>query len=111
MIRYKFFKDKKTDQFTDEENLMIAVKGISKAWHWWYGCNAEEKREFSDRIKELLIFTKDNIPIFGYRPWPISMRISALFMHSSSNLLFAVLYALNQIFRIVCPDKANVVLD
>lgn len=109
--RYYFFKEEVTDLFDEKQELLLGftVNGISKVWRWWYGCNAEDKRKYNNRIKELLSFTKDNIPLFGYPSWPTTLRLSALFMHSSSNLSFAVLYALNQLYRKLWPDKANVV--
>ena len=109
--RYNFFRDERPELFEEKkvELLLLTTNGISKVWRWWYGCSAEEKRQYSGRIKEMHQFTRENIPLFGYRSWPISMRLSAIFMHSSSNLSFAVLYVLNQIFRKLWPDKANVV--
>lgn len=99
--RYYYFKNEYPKLYEEkkEKLLLLAVNGISKVWRWWYGCKDEEKQEYNNRIKELLAFTKDNVPIFGYCTWPNSMRLSALFMHSSSNPSFAILYALNQIYR------------
>ena len=109
--RYYFIKEQVMGLFDEkqEEILGFVANGFSKVWRWWYGCSAEEKRQYNGRIKELHQFTRENIPLFGYRSWPISMRLSALFMHSNSSLSFAVLYALNQVFRKLWPKKANVV--
>lgn len=109
--RYFFFKEEMNNLFLEkhEEILGFVTNGISKVWRWWYGCSSEEKIQYSGRIKELHQFTRENIPLFGYRSWPGSLRISAFFMHSNSNLSFAVLYALNQVFRKLWPEKANVV--
>ncbi len=99
--RYYYFKNEHPKLYEEkkEKLLLLAVNGISKVWRWWYGCKPEEKQEYDNRIKGLLAFTKDNVPLFGYCSWPTSMRLSALFMHSNSNLSFAILYALNQIYR------------
>ena len=109
LIRYDFFKNEYPALYEEkkEELLLLAVYGISKVWRWWYGCKPMEKQEYSERIKELLEFTKDNIPMFGYCSWPVYLRISTVFMHSSSNLSFTVLYALNQFYRKLWADKAN----
>ena len=111
LSRYNFFRDERPELFEEKkvELLLLTTNGISKVWRWWYGCSAEEKRQYSGRIKELHQLTRENIPLFGYRSWPIFMRISALFMHSSSEISFAILYTLNQIFRKLWPGKANVV--
>ena len=107
--RYSFFEDEHSELFSEKQEKLLefVADGISKVWRWWYGCSSEEKIQYSGRIKELHQFTRENIPLFGYRSWPGSLRISALFMHSNSNLSFAVLYALNQVFRKLWPEKAN----
>jgi len=113
LARFFFFKNEYPVLYQEkkEKLLLFAGYGISKVWRWWYGCSAEEKQEYNNKIKELLSFTKENIPLFGYSSWPITLRLSALFMHSSSNFSFAIIYALNQVFRKLWPKKSNVVLD
>lgn len=107
--RYCFFRDEHPELYEEkrEELLLFATVGISKVWRWWYSCNAEEKRAYNGRIRELLNFTKENIPISGFSSWPGAMRVSALFMHSGSRLAFAGLYGLNQAFRKLWPEKTN----
>lgn len=111
LSRYVFFKNRYPVLYEEkkEKLLLSAGYGISKVWRWWYGCKAEEKWEYKNKIKELQSFTKNNIPLFGYSSWPITLRLSALFMHSSSYFSFAIMYALNQVFRKLWPKKANVV--
>ena len=109
LVRYRFFKDEKSNQFTDDEIQMIAAKGISKVWRWWYGCSVEKKQEYADKIEELKYFSKEHFPQFGYRSWPFFLRVSTFFMYSSSTMSFAVLYGLNQLFRKLQPKKANIV--
>lgn len=109
LVRYRFFKDEKKGQFSDDEIKKIAAKGISKVWRWWYGCDANKKRKYRDKIVYLKNFSREQFPLFGYRSWPVSLRISTLFMHSSSMISFAVLYGLNQTFRKVWPEKSNTI--
>lgn len=99
LMRYNYFNDKKFDQFAKEETLMIAAKGLSKVWRWWYGCSKDGKEENQNRIKELHQFAESHFPLLGYRSWPRSLRISTFFMHSMSPLSFCVLYRLNQGYR------------
>lgn len=99
LMRYNYFNDKKFDQFAKEETLMIAAKGLSKVWRWWYGCTKDDKEENQNRIKELHQFAKSHFPLFGYSSWPGSLRISTFFTHSTSSLSFSVLYGLNQGYR------------
>ena len=107
--RYHFFKDEKADQFSDGEIQMIAAKGISKVWRWWYGCTRDEKQKYTEKIYALTQFSRDNFPLFGYRSWPKYLRLSAVFMHSNNDLTFMMLYILNQIYRKLFPQKGNLI--
>ena len=46
-----------------------------------------------------MIFTRENIPFFGFRSWPLYLRLSSVFMHYDSRVSFAALYAINQVYR------------
>lgn len=111
--RYYFFRNVQPDLFWEkkEKLLLFAMNGISKVWRWWYGCKAEEKRQYDEEIKVLQAFRKENIPLFGFCSWPFSMRLSAVFMYSRSSISFAVLYGMNQLFRTLWPKKGNVVVE
>ena len=100
--RYYFFRDEKEKLFQEEQDKILAATAfaISQVWRWWYGCGSEEKEPYDGRrIEELLLFTKENLPLFGFRSWHLSLRVSTMFMHSKSRLSFALLYALNQMYR------------
>ena len=107
--RYHFFKDEKADQFADDAIQMIAAKGISKVWRWWYGCTSDEKQKYTEKIYVLTQFSRDNFPLFGYPSWPKYLRLSAVFMHSNSDLAFMMLYILNQMYRKLFPKKGNLI--
>lgn len=91
--------------------LSLPARGISIVWRWWYQCSIEEKAEYEDRIGELLDFTREYLPLFGFSSWPNYLRLSSLFMHSDSGVSFAVLYTFNQLFRRLWPRKGNVVRE
>ena len=99
--RYRFFKEYEPDLFRENEDLLLqyAAQGVSRLWRWWYGCSAKEKAEYEDRIKEFTLDSKSHFPLFGYNYWPKYLRVSSVFMHSSSTASFAVLYFLNQAYR------------
>lgn len=107
--RYRFFENEKSVQYADDEIQKIAATGISKVWRWWYGCSAEKKQGYKDKIEELKDFSREHFPLFGYGSWPVSLRVSTLFMHNRSTLSFLVLYGLNQLFRKLRPENANIV--
>lgn len=105
--RYFFYKKELEDIFYEEyDSLLLSVaRGISRLWRWWYGVDRVDKEHYKEKIKELKTFTKEQIPLFGYKSWPAYLRISSFFMHSDSWLSFAVLYGLNQAYRKLRPDK------
>ena len=109
-MRYCFFMDKYPEVFDKhpEDEVQLIARSISKIWRWWYICKREEKRMFKSRIGELVNYTRDNIPLFGFRSWPVYLRISSFFMHSDSTVSFATLYALNQAYRYIHPKNSNV---
>lgn len=105
---YGFLNKELSGLFTNENLLRLPAKGISKVWRWWYGCSSSEKRVNSERIRELMEFTRKNIPLFGYSSWPPYLRISTMFMHYDFGLVFAMMYALNQTYRKIWLEKGNV---
>ena len=109
LTRYEYYRDKKLSTEQPEEVAMIAARGISKVWRWWYGCTAEEKRIYAEKIDAIAQFSRENFPVLGYPTWPKYLRFSVPFMRSSNGASFAVLYALNQLYRKLWPEKGNVV--
>ena len=77
----------------------LAARSIIRVWCWWYGCSDDEKQKYQDRIKELTVFSRNHIPMFGYSSWPRHLRIASFFIHSDSSITFAALYYLNQMYR------------
>ena len=111
--RYFFIQKEMEELFRDKQAILLgyAAEGISKVWRWWHGCSQEDQLSFLTRIEELERFSKEHFPFFGYRSWPVYLRLSMPFMHSGSKASFAVLYVLNQIYRKLWPTKGNMVLD
>ncbi len=109
LSRYHFIKNKEKNVFSikEEEVLAHAARGISKVWRWWYGCSVDEKRIYQEKIQELNTFSKWHFPFLGHKSWPVFLRISTMFMHSKSNASFFLLYWLNQLFRVIKPDRSN----
>lgn len=105
--RYYFFADKYPELYKEKKSRLVksAAMGISVVWRWWYGCPREDKNKYHERICELKKFVNENIPIFGERSWPLYLKISTLFMHNDHNVSFAVLYYLNQIYRVLLNKR------
>ena len=109
--QFYFFKNNEVQLFEsmEEQILKIAALGVSRVWRWWHKCSCDEKRSNKQEIIELQSFTKKNFRLFGYREWPLYLRVSTFFMHYTSKTTFAIMYHLNQIYRRIRPQKANIV--
>lgn len=109
LSRYYFFKDEMDELFEKKQDALLqyTAKGISKIWRWWYGCSSDEKHIYKRRIEELKEFSRAFFPLFGRRSWPCYLRLSAVFMRSSSCFAFFLLYWMNQLFRKIKPELAN----
>ena len=99
--RYCFLKNEYADMFFEkqEDLLRLPANGISRIWRWWYGCSIDERKEYVERLKEYSNFAKENFPLFGFRSWPMYIKTSVVFMRSTSQISFAVLYLFNQLYR------------
>lgn len=111
LSRYYYFKNEQLELSLKEPEqvALIAAKGISRVWRWWYGCSSGDKKRFQMQIKELENFSRETFPVFGFKSWPIYLQLSSVFMHSSCTLSFAITFFANQIFRKLCPEKCNIV--
>ena len=107
--RFYYFRETQSELFSErmEGILLIAAKGISRVWRWWYGCSADEKQGYANKIKVFRDFSRDYFPLFGCRSWPCYLRLSIVFMRSSCSVVFLLMYWMNQLFRTIRPDRAN----
>lgn len=98
---YQYFHEHVSEVTNDmpDKVTRLAARGIIRVWCWWYGCSDEEKQKYQDRIDELMEFSRNHIPLFGYCSWPWRLRIGSIFIHSKKSVTFATLYYLNQMYR------------
>lgn len=108
--RYCFFRDETYELYKKKQDVLLqyAARGISKVWRWWYGCSSDERKAYQERIRELCVFSKENFPLFGRRSWPGFLRLSTVFMRSNSYFAFFMMYWMNQLFRKIRPERANI---
>ena len=107
--RYYFLMERRHTIFEKEEIMILlsVANGISRVWRWWFSCSHKEKKLYMKNINEMKSFSRENFPLFGYSSWPFHLRISAFFLHSSSDISFAILYMMNQLYRKMFAHPVN----
>lgn len=79
-----------------EEVLYLPARWIAKVWWSWLGFTREERKKSLPLIREMLAFTKENLPLTGFPSWVGRIRLATFFMHSDSAVSFALLYGMTQ---------------
>lgn len=110
--RYCFFRDKYPDLFQkNESNLLIwYAEGIARLWRWWYGRSDEDKQINKAKIDEMRRFTTNNLSPLMRGILPNYLRVSIVFMKHSSNVSFALLYFMNQLYRSIRFNKSSQII-
>lgn len=101
----RYYCIKNNDPTLLDENKVMLLRylseSLSRVWRWWYACSFQEKQVYEKRLKELEKFSKSYIPLFGYRPWPLSLRVSTLFIHNCGNISIAIMGKIDQMARML----------
>ena len=50
----------------------------------------------SEELREMNVFTKQHIPLFGKRDWKVSQRVGVFFPHFMSNISFLASWLINR---------------
>lgn len=104
--RYYYIKEYERELYSDRKNAMLRYisEAVSRVWKWWYGCSRFERVLYKEKIEALKDFSRHNIPLFGYKSWPVLLRISTCFTHSSSWVAMIVLYWLCKLRIMICNE-------
>ncbi len=105
--RYYFLCRTYPDVFKKDDPKVseLAATGISRVWRWWFKCNRAEKKKYRNKIKKLKAFSVNNYSLFGYRSWPLQLRVTTFFMHSDNIVSFATVYFVNWIVKKTKNEK------
>lgn len=108
--RFFYLKEHQHQLFVENEATILSsiANSFFRVWRWWYGCTAEEKVQYADRLDEYVRFSREHFPVFGLKTWPISLRLSSFFIRRKSSISLALLYYLNQLFRYLSHRRYSV---
>ncbi len=103
--RYDYFS-----KYEDESVKRLLLRDcaeeiISKIWRWAYLNPKEERKKYSEKIKEITRFTREHIPLFGFSEWPLWLKANIFLAHSDSEISFAISYLIIRVYRAIIPNK------
>lgn len=101
LLRFNYLREEHPQIFEEnkEEILKSVTSSFFRVWRWWYGCTAADKQMYASELDGYIRFSREYIPVFGMKSWPIYLRIATLFIRKKSRIAFAFLYHLNQLLR------------
>lgn len=105
--RLDYLKEQQPQIFMENEKeiLKYVARGFFRVWRWWYGCTVEEKEKYADRLDEYIQFSRETFPLFGFKSWSVSLRLTTFFIRLNSRIIFALLYSMNQLLRHILSVK------
>ena len=97
--RYYFLKENNYSIFLDNQDTLLhfSAEAIFRVLKWWHGCCNDEKKLYSDKLKEFKDFAKVELPFLGERTWSTQLRVSTLVMRYPNEVSLYVIYKLNQL--------------
>ena len=101
-ISHKERYDGQIDQADENEKLALlrwCSTAASRMWAYYCGDTQEEKENYRGTVREMHVFMKRHIPLFGYKEWGLQVRAGALFPHFYSGLSFRTAKVMNQEFK------------
>ena len=71
--------------------LSYCAAAIVRTWRWYYPLSEKEKKTLHPFIKEMQYFSKQHIPVFGMKHWPIHLRLSIFLTRFDNTIVYALL--------------------
>lgn len=86
----------KVNQKTDEQLLLHCAYAVTRTWMW------DRKREIAPEcIRQMSSFVRENIPVWGKRGWPISLRGCIFLTRYPNRLSFFMAHVANRVYRLM----------
>ncbi|WP_049895863.1 glycosyltransferase family 2 protein [Oribacterium sp. NK2B42] len=95
--RYDFLENR-LPGFVNLE-LGLCAKAVARTWAHYYSCDKGERILYNADIRDMNIFTKKNIPLFGNNNWELRLQTGVFFPHFESALSFRIAWIINRIVR------------
>ena len=86
----------RVDEELQERFLQSLALIASRTWAHFYDCEDEDQTKIIKEVREMNVFTKQYIPLFGKKNWKLSRRIGVFFPHFLSNISFRASWLLNR---------------
>lgn len=102
--RYDCLLQRKSFEINREfSDLLLFTCGcaISRTWRWAYGFPVKAKPYYKPYLEEMKAFSSQHLPWFGKKGWPVFLKLSCFMSKFDNPLVFAVLYYMNQVYRII----------
>lgn len=96
--RYEYLNERQ-DCDIDHYSLQSCAMAIARTWAYYYKCSEEERESLRQVIYDMLSFSRQHIPMFGYRDWTIGLRIGVLFTHSCAGVSLRMAWLTNIIWK------------
>ena len=101
--RFSYFQTEYPALYMRKKSVLLrdCADGISRVWRWWYIQSRMDKETYQGRIIELQQFSKEYLSptmvgkLSGY------LRVSIVFMKYRCSASFAILHAMNKIYKII----------
>ena len=93
-LRYDFIlADRQLQNDTELINVLLSycAAAIVRTWRWYYPLSEKEKKTLHPFIKEMQYFSKQHIPVFGMKHWPIHLRLSIFLTRFDNTIVYALL--------------------
>ena len=94
--RFFFLRD-----LVDEDDrqilLMKCALAVARTWAHYYDCSKDDRILWKETIAEMNAFTREKIPLFGLKGWPIRIRIGAFFPHFQNALSFRIAWFITRV--------------
>ena len=83
------------------------VQAAIRLWGAYYKSSKVEQKRYQAKIKDVAVYIHDNIPCFGYKRWPIQLRVGALISHLATMPSFAFAYYLTWFGTIINKKRGQ----
>ena len=79
--------------------LRFCAIAVSRTWSYFYDCDVSERSANRELIREMHLFCRKNLHLFGYGVWPFRLRVGVFFPHINNPLSFRLAWMINHLTK------------